>query len=689
MAYNGKTLTVFLAADLRKFNSGLTDAKGSLKSFDTSISGLSNRMSGLLTGALVGATAAAGALATKFAIDGVQAAIADEQAVAKLSQTLSNMGFPDAIDGVESFIDSTQRATGVADDQLRPALDRLIRSTGDVGIAQNSLSLALDIAAGTGKDLEAVANALGKAYDGNTGALGKLGAGLDAAILKSGNMDTITAQLQERFGGQAATAADTYKGRIDRLGIAFDELKESFGYGFLGGLDDAQGATDDLTRSMKDLEPAMRDIGNLIGDIATSAARATKATYDYDREVRKTGAFLTGAFSIGLVQLADRFGYISDEQGAAEEAAYNLYLRENDLWSAMDQVTRSAFAQAGRLQGLADAMRGTAGAAAGLNAALRGQNEEQARWAAFYQGNQSAQRQFAQATANQAQLWTDYTKKQDDARSGASGLSEANEKLKKSFEAQKDVVQASNTALGDAVGKWNDAKQAVTEYAQNMADKLLGGIDLGSAFEAQFNEAGERSGQTLIQAFDDQIAQAKWFANVLGEIKRQNADQSLIEQIASLGPGTGGALAQQMITEGLVPTINDKWTEVRTAMQVAGAGLVPEALLTGQTFAANTVLGLATQLRDDQDKLKKIGKAMGDVIGTNLKADIAKAVAEALAAAEAARNAAAARATAAQATQQVAVTQQSVTQTLNQIINNSNNRTGYTTAQLYQMGVLH
>ena len=689
MAYNGKTLTVFLAADLRKFNSGLTDAKGSLKSFDTSISGLSNRMSGLLTGALVGATAAAGALATKFAIDGVQAAIADEQAVAKLSQTLSNMGFPDAIDGVESFIDSTQRATGVADDQLRPALDRLIRSTGDVGIAQNSLSLALDIAAGTGKDLEAVANALGKAYDGNTGALGKLGAGLDAAVLKSGNMDTITAQLQERFGGQAATAADTYKGRIDRLGIAFDELKESFGYGFLGGLDDAQGATDDLTRSMKDLEPAMRDIGNLIGDIATSAARATKATYDYDREVRKTGSFLTGAFSIGLVQLADRFGYISDEQGAAEEAAYNLYLRENDLWSAMDQVTRSAFAQAGRLQGLADAMRGTAGAAAGLNAALRGQNEEQARWAAFYQGNQSAQRQFAQATANQAQLWTEYTKKQDDARSGASGLSEANEKLKKSFEAQKDVVQASNTALEDAVGKWNDAKQAVTEYAQNMADKLLGGIDLGTAFEAQFNEAGERSGQTLIQAFDDQIAQATWFANVLGEIKRQNADQSLIEQIASLGPGTGGALAQQMITEGLVPTINDKWTEVRTAMQVAGAGLVPEALLTGQTFAANTVLGLATQLRDDQDKLKKIGKAMGDVIGTNLKADIAKAVAEALAAAEAARNAAAARATAAQATQQVAVTQQSVTQTLNQIINNSNNRTGYTTAQLYQMGVLH
>lgn len=689
MAYNGKTLTVFLAADLRKFNSGLTDAKGSLKSFDTSISGLSNRMSGLLTGALVGATAAAGALATKFAIDGVQAAIADEQAVAKLSQTLSNMGFPDAIDGVESFIDSTQRATGVADDQLRPALDRLIRSTGDVGIAQNSLSLALDIAAGTGKDLEAVANALGKAYDGNTGALGKLGAGLDAAVLKSGNMDTITAQLQERFGGQAATAADTYKGRIDRLGIAFDELKESFGYGFLGGLDDAQGATDDLTRSMKDLEPAMRDIGTLIGDIATSAARATKATYDYDREVRKTGSFLTGAFSIGLVQLADRFGYISDEQGAAEEAAYNLYLRENDLWSAMDQVTRSAFAQAGRLQGLADAMRGTAGAAAGLNAALRGQNEEQARWAAFYQGNQSAQRQFAQATANQTQLWTDYTKKQDDARSGASGLSDANEKLKKSFEAQKDVVQASNTALEDAVGKWNDAKQAVTEYAQNMADKLLGGIDLGSAFEAQFNDAGERSGQTLIQAFDDQIAQAKWFANVLGEIKRQNADQSLIEQIASLGPGTGGALAQQMITEGLVPTINDKWTEVRTAMQVAGAGLVPEALLTGQTFAANTVLGLATQLRDDQDKLKKIGKAMGDVIGTNIKADIAKAVAEALAAAEAARNAAAARATAAQATQQVAVTQQSVTQTLNQIINNSNNRTGYTTAQLYQMGVLH
>jgi hypothetical protein len=124
-------------------------------------------------------------------------------------------------------------ATGVADDELRPALGRLVRSTGDITQAQDLLSTALDVATATGKPLETVANALGKAYDGNTAALGKLGIGLSAAELKTMDFTQVQGKLSELFGGAAARNADTYAGRIARMQVAFDEAKETIGFALL------------------------------------------------------------------------------------------------------------------------------------------------------------------------------------------------------------------------------------------------------------------------------------------------------------------------------------------------------------------------------------------------------------------------------------------------------------------------
>ena len=88
---------------------------------------------------MLAGVAAAGALAVAFGVQGVQAAIAEEAAIAKLSTTLGNLGMAESLPEVEAFIDAQQRATGVADDELRPAFDRLIRSTRDVTEAQNLL----------------------------------------------------------------------------------------------------------------------------------------------------------------------------------------------------------------------------------------------------------------------------------------------------------------------------------------------------------------------------------------------------------------------------------------------------------------------------------------------------------------------------------------------------------------------
>ena len=124
-------------------------------------------------------------------------------------------------------------ATGVADDELRPALSRLVLSTNDTQKATDLLNLALDVSAATGKPLESVTNALGKAYDGNTTALARLGIGYGAAELKGKDFSVVAGELSAQFSGAALTSAQTYQGQIDKLKVGFDEAKESLGVALL------------------------------------------------------------------------------------------------------------------------------------------------------------------------------------------------------------------------------------------------------------------------------------------------------------------------------------------------------------------------------------------------------------------------------------------------------------------------
>lgn len=252
-----RTLKLSILADVDDLRKKLSEGSGEVEGFGSKVSDFGKK-AGI---AFAAAGAAAAAYAGKLLVDGVKSAIEDEAAQAKLAGTLERVAgaTKDTVAGVEAYITKTALAKGVTDDQLRPAFDRLVRSTGDVKGAQDSLNLALDISAATGKSLETVTAAVGKALDGNVTSLGKVAGGFEASELKGKTFADLLPILTERFGGAAQQQAETFAGKMDRLGIAFDEAKETVGSFVLDAI------TPLVTGFVDKLVPAISEFADKIG----------------------------------------------------------------------------------------------------------------------------------------------------------------------------------------------------------------------------------------------------------------------------------------------------------------------------------------------------------------------------------------------------------------------------------------
>jgi hypothetical protein len=292
-----RTLKLSILGDVDNLNKSLKSASADVDSFGDKM----GKVGKMVGAAFAAAAAAAGAYAIKIGVEGVKAAIEDEKAQTQLALALENAtGATTAqIAATEQSILQMSLATGVADDQLRPALGRLVRSTGDITKAQDLLSTALDVSTATGKPLETVANALGKAYDGNTAALGKLGIGLSAAELKTMDFTQVQGRLSDLFGGAAARNADTYAGRIARMQVAFDEAKETIGFALL---------------------PILEKVINFINQNALPAINAFSGAFSLDGGglggvITTVGNIITNVFTPIINGLLKAFGYIKNAIG--------------------------------------------------------------------------------------------------------------------------------------------------------------------------------------------------------------------------------------------------------------------------------------------------------------------------------------------------------------------------------------
>ena len=294
MATDSRTLKLAILGEVKDLSASLNKGSAEVQTFGDKIT----KFGKIAGAAFLAAGVAAVAYAGKLAVDGVKAAIEDEAAQLRLAASLKNVtGATDAqIAATEDYILKTSLANGVTDDELRPSLDRLVRSTKDVAEAQKLQSLALDIAAATGKSLTQVSESLAKAHDGNFGSLKRLGVSIDENIIKSKDFDAATAVLASTFQNQASIQADTFNGKMNRLKVAFDEGKETVG-GFI---------LDAITPMVSlFVDKAIPAIADFAGNLKENVLPILIAVYE----------FVKGLFSPIIEGIREAFSKVSDALG--------------------------------------------------------------------------------------------------------------------------------------------------------------------------------------------------------------------------------------------------------------------------------------------------------------------------------------------------------------------------------------
>jgi hypothetical protein len=662
-----KTLTVFLAADVSKLSRGL-------KSADADMQGFSGTLNKLVGPALLATIAAAGALAVKLGIDGVKAAVEDEAAMARLAQTMDNLGLAHDTDKVEEYIRTLERSLGIADTELRPAYDRLVRSIGDTEQANAALSLALDVSAGSGKSLDAVVQALGRAYDGNVAGLSRLGAGIDAATLRTGDMQKITAALSNTFAGQAQVAAGTYEGQVKRLSTAADNMKEAFGAGLLKNLGDTDAATQRLVDRMGTFEIVLEDVGAFVGDLALGLETlATKTdnmtrtqtvaerqgvklrneTQNLGKAFASTGDPLTG-LGVLLLTLVTNMGKTTRQTEDVTEATRLLEAGYRAASGTTSQFTKATYDTAEALRTSYNAFIKMAQATANTTRVTADQAESAATATTRIDSLSASVRNYGSSSSAAATVTTVSTEK---------------------FDAQASVVDKLNQKFKDQTQDLAQAKDAIANYASTLSKEITRGFNLGAGFTM---DNGEVDAAAWLAGVDSEVSKYEWYGNVLQAVQRDAGTngEALRAYLAAQGVEQGGAMGQALIDSGLVQTMADKLASVTAKADEIAQTMVPEFLRAGEDSAVDFINGTSKQLSKETKRLQKIGENIGKPIGANIKKEIAQAVAEAIANAQAARTAALAEVSAREAATTAAAVEQATAQSLARLIRNSDNRAG-------------
>jgi hypothetical protein len=551
---------------------------------DKGVKGAQFSLKGLVTSQL-GAAVSAGALVRELG-KAVTAFNDDEKAAELLKIAVQNStGATDKqVQSLEAQIKQMEATSAVSDDKLRPSMQTLVRATKDVKDAQDLLSLALDISAGSGRDLETVSLALARAANGQFGALTRLGVSLDKDAVKAGDFETIQRQLATSFKGASDAAAASSAGGMAQLSITIDNMYELVG---------------------SQLSPAISDFATILNHLIPSAA--DKATGKTNKLVDAFGKlFLYVTPAGGLIRGAKQIaGLLHTVAGALEETApaatytaaefrdmdkllsnkYNETLKKttkgtDDLKKKQEEARKAA-------KDHADTLRDRVVTAV----------DDVAK---HLQDAKDEMQSFADTTANSITgmvSLSEAIKTQDEA---AKGVAEALKERKDAYgdvaKATKDVDDAMKQLIKTQKGDDPDAVIDATNELKEAKLKLAEANDALAVSETNVNKAQTvQTESTYAKAFQKQITDAKQFASNLQYLLGYGLSKDGLAQLINLGPTAGLEVTGDLINGGKGFTLADLNNSLSSlSSSAAGLGLAGgNAFFGGNVAAGQTALDQA------------------------------------------------------------------------------------------------
>jgi len=604
-----KTLSIYLAADVKQLVSGLKKGEVSLSNFGAQSDKTSSGLSNAWKGALIGATAAAGAFALKVGVDAVGAASDLSESINK-----SQVIFGKSSANILEFAKTANSALGQTQQQAIDAAATFAQFGKAAGLAGGDLTqfstqfvtLAADLASFNNSTPEEAITALGAALRGESEPLRRFGVNISDAALRQ---EAATMKIYDGSGaltdqqkvlaahslilkkttdqqGDFERTSDGLANQMRILKASVGDLSTSFGKGFLEGMGAATGGVGDFAKSVQNLQPSVQGIGAVAGRTATGG-------------LGLFGEILHGMTTTGGVLWT--FGKIIGVDTDAVDQFNGALSTTNQLmdtaWMMNDMPGKGVINNETRIRLTNEA---NLKIAAQIRAAAKAQN-----------GTKST---TAQTEAEKA-----LTKELERQKSVLNDL----------YDTQLETFNGAKSALQDATTALEDWNSKISSFSSDLQGKILSGTSLSDALTAAGTDASKEAGKTTAEIFTERLQKSIDFGRTLKELQASGAKDNLIQQVAAIGPEAGLSLAQELIDKGLVPGLQSKLDQAEEAALTVAQSLVPPFLIAGRDAAQSTLLGAMAEFDRQKTILEAIGAAVGKTIGNAAAKEIADAIAAA------------------------------------------------------------
>ena len=248
-----------------------------------------------------------------------------------LQNTLDNMPKL-AGESADSFVDLAQalQRTTAADGDAIVAAEAMLgtfRLTGQQ--IRDVTPLVVDYARKFGIDLTDAAIQVGKALDGQVGALKRNGVSIDETAYAADRFTAVQQALREQVGGFAEAEGATFAGSLERLKNTLGDIEEGVGVGVVQAFEELLGPVQSLSQRFADLDPRTQSaIGKflafgtatagVIGGLSAVAGQLIKmrdrftvmtdAADGSGRSLTTMGKALSGLAFIGVAAAVYEFG---------------------------------------------------------------------------------------------------------------------------------------------------------------------------------------------------------------------------------------------------------------------------------------------------------------------------------------------------------------------------------------------